>query len=364
MLRSAAAAARLLESLPSSRAVPTIALQHHVTDVSATALALSISNHGARLKLASLAIRNCPNLQKEGLQKLITSALRHDIQLRFLDLGFCPALADELPSELLNAGLFVDGTTLQELNIQGCGMTHQGVAVLATDLMIATKTITSSVVDDLHQQRLNPPQDGPCALSSTVPPLSAAPPPIPLLSAAPPLLPKLPLSEGAVPFQSSRLQCLDLSNNVISGSGPGLAALLQLPELQDLKLCGCRLTRDDIRNVGEGLPLSGLLGLDLGHNGIASGELRVFTAPLQRSGLQRLGLQGNAIGRGAALQALGSAWGRRPPEGLCLEQNRLEPDELFAFMQSLSTSSKKGGIRFGNSFCRLGCPCNGRGEVM
>jgi len=131
-----------------------------------------------------------------------------------------------------------------------------------------------------------------------------------------------------------------------------------------LKLCGCRLTRDDIRNVGEGLPLSGLLGLDLGHNGIASGELRVFTAPLQRSGLQRLGLQGNAIGRGAALQALGSAWGRRPPEGLCLEQNRLEPDELFAFMQSLSTSSKKGGIRFGNSFCRLGCPCNGRGEVM
>lgn len=290
---------------------------------------------GRQAGMETLRISNCPRLTLDDIRNLATAASPSSgLLLRSFEVLWCPQLRNTLVQELHAAGIIGAEGTLIQLTMSDCGLDAIGVGELA----------------NVCWQ-----QDAAMEGAS----------------------PSWPLRALAMPRGPS-LSALQLSGNQLSGAGRALETLLALPCLEELGLQRCSLLTEDVTVVAKALPLSSLRRLDLGYNDLASQEVSVLAAALSAAApLLWLGLEGNSIGRGAALQSLGHAWGPRPVDGLRLNDNLLSESELISFLQMLPgrvntvfaarhrNSAKK--LRFASAFgsaCRVGCDCDGRGEVM
>eukprot|EP00913_Durusdinium_trenchii_P016500 g15508.t1 len=144
-----------------------------------------------------------------------------------------------------------------------------------------------------------------------------------------------------------KLQCLDLSENHLTGAGRSLGVFLRtLPELTRLSVESCSLTMEDLEQIARALVRSSIHRLDLAQNRLRSEGTLLIARMLPK----------NEIGDILVLNELKLAHDKRPFAGLRLAGNRFSNSTLNAFSASLKKMAK---------VCPPGCRCfEGRGEVM
>lgn len=286
---------------------------------------------------ASLAIRFCAKLSAKGFQQFLATAPPWKGALKELDFHGCSSLGNAAAEAL--KPLMVEGVCgLEGLGLADCGLTADGVFALSE----AVTTCPIPPSEQFSAASLS------AAMQPNSPPPSASfPVPVP----------------GALSPNGFALKSLQLSLNVLTGSGRSLAALIRgLTNLVVFRLEGCALDADDVQQLARALPRSSVSRLDLADNALRSKGLIALTKGLRLSNIHDLGLERNEIGFGDALLELKEAHDKRPFPGLRLDGNRLTSSQVSAFLASLRNSPAK---RFGGTYCPPGCNCfEGRGEVM
>lgn len=135
---------------------------------------------------------------------------------------------------------------------------------------------------------------------------------------------------------SSGLRTLDLSCNELGGGGEAVAAVLEVPVLEELTLTCCNLRLEDVEAIAATLPYTSLKSLQLGGNKLKAAGVRALAAHLPKSQIDELGLEGNDL-EAADLGPLGSAWARRPFSRVKLAGNRMAQEEVSAFVRTLKS---------------------------
>eukprot|EP00746_Dinoflagellata_sp_MGD_P143334 gnl/MRDRNA2_/MRDRNA2_76173_c0_seq1.p1 gnl/MRDRNA2_/MRDRNA2_76173_c0~~gnl/MRDRNA2_/MRDRNA2_76173_c0_seq1.p1 ORF type:complete len:369 (+),score=58.79 gnl/MRDRNA2_/MRDRNA2_76173_c0_seq1:125-1108(+) len=140
---------------------------------------------------------------------------------------------------------------------------------------------------------------------------------------------------------SSILNLIDLSWNDLQGAGKPLATLVDSPMLQELRLIGCGLIDDDIKELAAEIGTSSIQILELAANSLGDGALEALAENMGSSQLKHLSLAKNKISKGNAFGRLAVAWAAQYRKGGSLDigGNNLTQEDMELFKMLLNSAS-------------------------